>query len=68
MPRKKMMTRKRSKAMRESWKRRKDKATKAKSSDKTMAVENVLRAVDLVDQLVEVCDGDRDVARALIRN
>ena len=54
---------KRSAAMRASWQRRKLAAT----NGKTIKVGSVLTAIQLADKLVAECDGNEDVAIALVK-
>lgn len=58
----KNISEKRSKAMRESWRRRKA----AETNGKVMPVGDVIKAIRLAKELVEICGNDREVAKALI--
>jgi len=52
----------RSIAMQKSWKRRKDEAVNGQS----ISIGNVITALKLAQQLVETCDGNLQVALALV--
>ncbi len=59
---KKKINEKRSKSMRESWRRRKA----AKLNGEVMPVGNVIEAVRTARKLVDLCGGNKEVAGALV--